>query len=56
MHAEITRLMHDNMPDEWEKEHGLDPNDDDDGSAVLAYRYTNVEKNLDLPAGTSYSP
>lgn len=35
---------HDGMPDEWEREHGLNPNDIWDGKAyTLSTEYTNVE-------------
>lgn len=41
------------MPDTWEKEHGLDPNDASDGSIVSlsADDYTNVEMYLNELAG-----
>ena len=44
---------HDGMPDAWEKEHGLDPNDASDGSIVSlsADDYTNVEMYLNELAG-----
>ncbi len=43
----------DGMPDTWEKEHGLDPNDASDGSIVSlsADDYTNVEMYLNELAG-----
>ena len=41
----------DGMPDDWERAHGLDPNDDADGPAVAANGYTNVEIYLNELAG-----
>ncbi|MCM1529973.1 MAG: carbohydrate-binding protein [Alistipes sp.] len=44
---------HDGMPDAWETEHGLDPNDASDGAIVSlsADDYTNVEMYLNELAG-----
>jgi len=42
---------HDGMPDAWEKEHGLDPNNARDGAALAANGYTNVENYLNELAG-----
>jgi pectate lyase len=36
----------DGMPDDWERRHGLNPNDPADGNAVQADGYTNLEKYL----------
>ena len=43
----------DGMPDAWETEHGLNPNDDSDGAIVLlsADDYTNLEMYLNELAG-----
>jgi len=42
---------HDGMPDAWEKAHGLDPNNANDGAAISANGYTNVENYLNELAG-----
>ncbi|HLB72497.1 MAG TPA: thrombospondin type 3 repeat-containing protein, partial [Sedimentisphaerales bacterium] len=42
---------HDGIPDAWEKAHGLDPNNADDGAAPAANGYTNVENYLNELAG-----
>ena len=42
---------HDGMPDAWEKEHSLDPNNARDGAALAANGYTNVENYLNELAG-----
>ena len=44
---------HDGMPDDWEKEHGLNPNDASDGPVVglSSDDYTNVEMYLNELAG-----
>ncbi|MBI2924618.1 MAG: hypothetical protein HYY24_02815 [Verrucomicrobia bacterium] len=42
---------HDGMPDAWENEHGLDPNNARDGAAFAANGYTNVENYLNELAG-----
>ncbi len=42
---------HDGMPDLWEKEHGLDPNDARDGVTVAPNSYTHVENYLNELAG-----
>jgi pectate lyase len=43
---------HDGMPDEWEKPHGLNPNDPTDRNGVRdADGYTNLEKYLDSLCG-----
>jgi len=41
------------MPDDWEKAHGLDPNNARDGAVVAANGYTNVENYLNELAGDS---
>ena len=43
------------MPDAWEKAHGLDPNNDGDGTALAANGYTNVENYLNGLAGDPMS-
>lgn len=42
---------HDGMPDDWEKAHGLDPDNARDGAAVAANGYTHVENYLNELAG-----
>jgi pectate lyase len=42
---------HDGMPDDWEKTHGLNPNDARDGTAAGPNGYTNVENYLNQLAG-----
>jgi hypothetical protein len=42
---------HDGMPNTWEKAHGLDPNNPQDGAAKAANGYTNVENYLNELAG-----
>jgi len=42
---------HDGMPDDWEKAHGLNPNDARDGAAFATNGYTNVENYLNELAG-----
>jgi hypothetical protein len=42
---------HDGMPDAWEKAHGLDPNNDDDGATLSPNGYTNLENYLNELAG-----
>src|SRR5262249_61418432 len=37
---------HDGIPDEWEKQHGLDPNDAADAARDSGDGYTNLEKYL----------
>ncbi|MBL9194328.1 MAG: hypothetical protein JNJ82_18380 [Opitutaceae bacterium] len=37
---------HDGMPDDWEKQHGLDPSDGNDGNRLAADGYTLLEKYL----------
>ncbi|MBQ8297980.1 MAG: RICIN domain-containing protein [Ruminococcus sp.] len=51
--AAPTDTDHDGMPDEWETEHGLNPNDASDGPVVSlsADDYTNVEMYLNELAG-----
>ena len=41
----------DGMPDEWEKKHGLDPQDPRDGSGPARNGYTNLEDYLNELAG-----
>lgn len=36
-------LDHDGMPDDWETAHGLNPQDESDGSMITASGYSNVE-------------
>ena len=36
----------DGMPDDWERQHGLNPNDPADGNIVSSDGYTNLEKYL----------
>jgi hypothetical protein len=42
---------HDGMPDGWEKAHGLNPTDPQDGARTAANGYTNVENYLNELAG-----
>ena len=42
---------HDGMPDTWERAHGLDPTNPQDGSRTAANGYTNVENYLNELAG-----
>ncbi len=44
--AAPTDADHDGMPDDWENNHELNPNDKDDGNIVGADGYTNLEKYL----------
>ncbi len=39
------------MPDAWERAHGLDPANADDGAVTAANGYTNVENYLNELAG-----
>jgi hypothetical protein len=45
----------DGIPDNWEKAHGLDPNDAMDGAAYRADGYTNLERYLNERAGAGAS-
>jgi len=42
---------HDGMPDAWERAHGLDPTDPEDGPRTAANGYTHVENYLNELAG-----
>jgi len=42
---------HDGMPDAWERSHGLDPTDSQDGPKTAVNGYTNVENYLNELAG-----
>lgn len=47
---------HDGMPDVWESEHGLDPNDPSDGPKITTNGYSNLENYLNygiLPVETN---
>ena len=48
-------LDHDGMPDDWERAHGLDPNNPRDGAAIGTNGYSNVESYLNELAGDSVS-
>src|SRR5699024_4773548 len=49
---------HDGIPDDWETEHGLDPEDPDDGAALAddGSGYTNLEVYLNSITSTGPSP
>src|SRR5699024_10998071 len=49
---------HDGIPDDWETEHGLDPEDPDDGAALADddSGYTNLEVYLNSITSTGPSP
>lgn len=49
--APPTDTDHDGMPDAWERAHGLDPTDPQDGSRTAANGYTHVENYLNELAG-----
>jgi hypothetical protein len=46
----------DGMDDNWERAHGLNPNDASDGPAVDANGYTNLENFLNQLAGDPVPP
>lgn len=47
---------HDGMPDTWESNHGLNPNDKNDGSQVSSSGYTNLENYLNGQNGGTVNP
>jgi PKD repeat protein len=46
----------DGMPNEWEESHGLDPNDESDGSIITADGYSHLEHYLHSLSGTPFTP